>query len=595
MTDPKRTGSLKNNLYSGGFMKRAFTLIELIIVIAVIGVLAAILIPIIVSSVEKANAASALSDAANLHIEYEAIVKREGSYSASSIICISKGGKMYVYGAFTGRTNLYESTHNPYNVRASGQTQLSDFVDTLVHDGDVYAVTDELQQNASSSFSNAGENAAVFFGYGLNSFVTDLYISEDIIELAPGETHELKCVISPEADISYESSDTSIAQVDENGTVTAIAEGRAKITASCGDMTAEATVNVYDYIEFYGNLEQLKAYFEQTGKQTLFIRLMTGISFEYTASTDSELYHITIPENKHIRLDLNGHSINCHTLPELDEEAFDYFIANFGLFEVEGSTGTGNLSMSIQGQSHQNIQSGYAMVLNYSVMEVKGNAALHAYFLNNNSGEAYAIKNFGQLTYTNVSHIIGSIHGYTICNEEGGHLNIIRTQGDESISVKNYGVIENIQDSTLAGYLYKPGLVNCGTILKIGNCEFSKDNSAITDDPINYEDSPTIPFDAWTTVENRGRIGEIINCRFEPKGASHAFSAISGSIGKIQNCTFIGKNGEHTTYLGFNATSDFSLDTPLTDGAYSNSIDARFIADGYRCAEQGGVYKIVRA
>ena len=50
--------------------KHGFTLVELIIVIAVIGVLAAILIPTFSNVIDKANAKSALSDARNTVTQY---------------------------------------------------------------------------------------------------------------------------------------------------------------------------------------------------------------------------------------------------------------------------------------------------------------------------------------------------------------------------------------------------------------------------------------------------------------------------------------------------------------------------------------------
>ena len=53
-------------------MKKGFTLVELIIVIAVIGVLAAILIPVFANVIDKANAKSAYSDARNLTSQFVA-------------------------------------------------------------------------------------------------------------------------------------------------------------------------------------------------------------------------------------------------------------------------------------------------------------------------------------------------------------------------------------------------------------------------------------------------------------------------------------------------------------------------------------------
>ena len=50
--------------------KKAFTLVELIIVIAVIGVLAAILIPTFANVIDKGNQKSSLSDARNTVTQY---------------------------------------------------------------------------------------------------------------------------------------------------------------------------------------------------------------------------------------------------------------------------------------------------------------------------------------------------------------------------------------------------------------------------------------------------------------------------------------------------------------------------------------------
>lgn len=50
--------------------KKGFTIVELVIVIAVIGILAAVLIPTFSGIVEKANASARLQEARNSYVEY---------------------------------------------------------------------------------------------------------------------------------------------------------------------------------------------------------------------------------------------------------------------------------------------------------------------------------------------------------------------------------------------------------------------------------------------------------------------------------------------------------------------------------------------
>ena len=92
-----------------------FTLVELIIVIAVIGVLAAILIPIFSNVIDKANAKSALSDAKN-SMEQVIIEGTENAAMPENIlIFVKKAKNFYVYG-FNRLTDgcLYQSPGNPF-------------------------------------------------------------------------------------------------------------------------------------------------------------------------------------------------------------------------------------------------------------------------------------------------------------------------------------------------------------------------------------------------------------------------------------------------------------------------------------------------
>lgn len=67
-----------------------------------------------------------------------------------------------------------------------------------------------------------------------------------------GDTEILTATVKPDKatdkTVSWSSSDSSIASVDENGKVTAIKKGKTTITAKAGEKTASCSVSVYDEI-----------------------------------------------------------------------------------------------------------------------------------------------------------------------------------------------------------------------------------------------------------------------------------------------------------------------------------------------------------
>ena len=78
--------------------------------------------------------------------------------------------------------------------------------------------------------------------------VTSIELSKVALSLVEGESEALTATVKPEnatdKTVSWKSSNNNIATVSENGTVTAIKEGEATITASAGEKTASCTVTV---------------------------------------------------------------------------------------------------------------------------------------------------------------------------------------------------------------------------------------------------------------------------------------------------------------------------------------------------------------
>ena len=77
--------------------KKGFTIVELVIVIAILAILAAVLIPTFASLIKKANEANAQTEAKNLITEMLAnILDKDGD--ADLIVVSKKGNDVYVYG-----------------------------------------------------------------------------------------------------------------------------------------------------------------------------------------------------------------------------------------------------------------------------------------------------------------------------------------------------------------------------------------------------------------------------------------------------------------------------------------------------------------
>ncbi len=96
--------------------KKGFTMVELVIVIAVIAILAAVLIPTFVNLTKKANEAAALADARNIANQILANMLKGGDEAKDILVFEQKGDELYIHGycAEAGRVLAYYG--NPIKV-----------------------------------------------------------------------------------------------------------------------------------------------------------------------------------------------------------------------------------------------------------------------------------------------------------------------------------------------------------------------------------------------------------------------------------------------------------------------------------------------
>ncbi len=97
----------------------------------------------------------------------------------------------------------------------------------------------------SSSTSDMGFNIS---GTSAPVKVTGITIKDKEKTLTAGESFQIEASVKPSnaenSKITYKSNNFEVATVNESGLVTAVKEGKASITVSCGDITETVTINV---------------------------------------------------------------------------------------------------------------------------------------------------------------------------------------------------------------------------------------------------------------------------------------------------------------------------------------------------------------
>lgn len=553
-------------------MKKGFTLVELIIVIAVLGVLAAIIIAAFPGIFSSADRGSAISDAVNAQKNY--IATRDAAIEDEVAIVVEKNEKMYLFG-YTFYEQRIKDSGFSIDKPTEGDMLFASLrcIEAAQYEGKVtkrpafHDVSDEI--NALPG------NVRVFTGCCMKGSEqgTDINIGEgDTWHIEPGE---------------YTLSNNDIADIDSSGDIHARKKGSSYIYS---DGTILYTLNVYEYIVWDGaDIGFLKAYAEND-PDPVFIRYESEI-YHYHWGNGEDL-PITIPKGKILCCkDDMELSYKAEYIAGTDQSSFEKT-----LFEVYGELRLINCKTSFDpnpdvGYFIDNTENGIVRLDRCSCVNVyklpvymRNSGQMHITgsdinsVLNDTSGEMILtgsevaqIENRGELTLRECSQLESNNQDFRLTNS--GSI--------DEITDCNF-FVDGFDDYTTG--IHHACIINSGYISEINNCSFNQ-----TSDMVEIEGS-TLDF-----IENNGTVDSIRNCAFyctAPEYEQYSFeravgiSIKDGRIGGMERLAFDGAfDADIVLYGG-------TLGSKLRDGTYTHMVDASLIADGYVCRQKGLGYTI---
>lgn len=542
--------------------KRAFTLAEIIIAIAVIGILAAILIIVIPRVVDNANQNSALLDAEN---SLKMLCTDDPSFANEDmVICVSKAKKDYIFGYISEVSGIFPASKQNYNISEAT-------LDKLLADSAITKL--ESSQSGYAEKNGINENTVMYLGYRLDTIDEQVAISETELELVPGMEYELVAAALPHGinDIVWSCADTDVVDVT-NGKLTAKQTGKTKIKATSGKLTAICNVTVREYTPFDGTMADLKDLLENEDRYTYLKLPNSGV----IRTTDQSLFPIVIPHDKIVNLNMDS----CILQADIDGGTADIesmFIVNGGKLYIENSEGTitaGSRFCSVIKNTNGGLVSVNAAVKIGSTADTPG------FTLICNSDGRMKLNLHGERLSMGQKGII-------IKNDSGSHLSLVnsnlRGMNIAERLIYNEGVIDEISDcemTTLSGIIIE----NKGTICAISNSKLSVD--CTTTSELQYNDYSY-------AIKNAGEITLIQGGEYTVKSLAEDIEkyvfCIEGNsaILNIADGSFSGDSGEFVCKGG---------STPkISGGSFAHSVPKSYLADGCSCTQKDDVFVVVNS
>ena len=259
---------------------KAFTIVEVIIVIAVIGILAAILVLALPKAIEEAHEKSALSDAKNTLTETAIETDPADKLNKNYIIIVEKYEKEYVFSCEDG------GEITPYELNPFGQSVRRELADALCDMGLVQAPLGLNEVTLTEQFSSV----TLFTGGKLQSPQRiDVEVNCDTDLPNSGILN-----------VTWKTENTSIASVHE-GKIHGKAVGKTVLTGMCDDIRIAYSLYVGKCV-VADTFADIKAACEDDSDSV----------FIYPSYTDDEQSHrynpafdelpVTIREGKHVSL-----------------------------------------------------------------------------------------------------------------------------------------------------------------------------------------------------------------------------------------------------------------------------------------------------